>query len=144
MSWRTLWIGAGAIVFLAGAAVEAGAQELRERAGGETVITANRYLGTPVSRYDARVSRYAPDGAENRYTTGGGRIYAEDGTYLGKLNANRYDPESVANPYGRYGSRYSSTSINNPYSPYGSRYSSQSATNPYATTPPVVEYEDEY
>ena len=33
------------------------------------------------------------------------RIYAPDGTYLGKLNANRYDPESVSNPYGTYGSK---------------------------------------
>ena len=70
----------------------------------------------------------------------GGRIYGQDGTYLGRLNANRYDPESVANPYGRYGSPYSSTSINNPYSPYGSPYSNLSARNPYATQPPVVRW----
>lgn len=82
------------------------------------VITTNPYLGTPISEYDQRVSRYSPYGAQNPYTTRGGRIYGQDGTYLGRLNANQYDSESVANPYGRYGSPYSSTSINNPYSRY--------------------------
>lgn len=71
----------------------------------------------------------------------GGRVYGADGTYLGRLNANRYDPESVSNPYGTYGSTYSPTSINNPYSAYGSPYSSNSARNPYASTPPVVVYQ---
>ena len=106
-------------------------------------LTSNRYLAAPVSPYDPRVSRYSPDGATNPYTTGGGRIYAQDGTYLGRLNANRYDPESVANPYGQYGSRYSGTSINNPYSTYGSPYSALSPNNPYTSTPPVVRYGDE-
>lgn len=61
-----------------------------------------------------------------------------DGKYLGNLNANRYDPNSVSNPYGQYGSRYSPDSINNPYGQYGSRYSPKSATNPYATQAPVI------
>ena len=60
------------------------------------------------------------------------RIYAPDGTYLGKLNANRYDPESVSNPYGTYGSKYSPNSINNPYGTYGSKYSPSGVRNPYA------------
>ena len=60
------------------------------------------------------------------------------GKYLGNLNSNRYDPNSVANPYGRYGSRYSPDSINNPYGQYGSPYSPNSARNPYATQPPVI------
>ena len=63
-------------------------------------------------------------------------LIGEDGTYLGRLNSNRYDPESTSNPYGVYGSRYSSKSINNPYGRYGSRYSPQSARNPYATKAP--------
>jgi hypothetical protein len=105
-------------------------------------LTANPYLGTPLSSSDPRVSRYSSSGALNPYTTGGGKIYAEDGTYLGRLNSNRYDSESVSNPYGRYGSRYSSSSINNPYSTYGSPYSSKSATNPYTRTPPVVIYNE--
>lgn len=109
----------------------------------DAYITANPYLGQPLSEYDPRVSPYSSDGALNRYTTDGGRIYAQDGTYLGRLNNNKYDSESVANPYGRYGSEYSTTSINNPYSRYGSPYSSLSARNPYTSTPPIVHYGDD-
>jgi len=65
-------------------------------------------------------------------------IIARDGTYLGRLSANPYDPESTANPYGQYGSPYSPTSINNPYGTYGSPYSPQSANNPYATEAPII------
>ena len=61
-----------------------------------------------------------------------------DNKFLGTLNSNRYDPNSIANPYGRYGSKYSPDSVNNPYGRYGSKYSSYSATNPYATSAPKV------
>ena len=77
----------------------------------------------------------APAFAESPY------LVAPDGKYLGNLNANPYDPNSVSNPYGRYGSPYSPDSINNPYGQYGSPYSPNSANNPYATgadTPRVI------
>lgn len=61
-------------------------------------------------------------------------IYADDGTYLGNLNSNKYDPNSVSNEYGRYGDPYSPDSINNPYGKYGDPYSPDSVTNPYATS----------
>lgn len=38
-----------------------------------------------------------------------------NGKYMGNLNDNRYDDNSVSNPYGRYGNPYSQDSINNPY-----------------------------
>jgi hypothetical protein len=50
-------------------------------------------------------------------------IIAPNGQYLGNLNNNQFDPNSVANPYGRYGSQFSPNSINNPYSQYGNPYS---------------------
>ncbi len=53
--------------------------------------------------------------------------------YLGKYSANKYDPESISNKYGQYGSKYSPQSINNPYSPYGSPYSPSSVNNPYVS-----------
>jgi len=62
----------------------------------------------------------------------------ENGHYLGNLNSNKYDPNSVANPYGRYGSQYSPDSINNSYGKYGSPYSPNSANNPYATQSPII------
>jgi len=63
----------------------------------------------------------------------GPRIYSADGKYLGTMNANQYDPESVSNPYGQYGNPYSADSINNPYGRYGSPYSPDSVNNPYGT-----------
>jgi hypothetical protein len=74
-----------------------------------------------------------------------GRVHAQtpiivgpQGQYLGNLSANPYDPNSVANPYGRYGSRFSPDSINNPYGQWGSPYSPNSVTNPYTTRGPRV------
>jgi len=60
------------------------------------------------------------------------------GKYLGNLNSNQYDPNSVSNPYGKYGSQYSQDSINNPYGKYGSPYSNKSINNPYATEAPII------
>lgn len=104
--------------------------------GSTTSPTARYDADSPANPHGRYGSPYSTEGARNPYTTGGLRIYGADGTYLGRLNANRHDPESVSNPYGRYGSPYSATSIHNPYSRYGSPYSSSSATNPFATSPP--------
>ena len=57
--------------------------------------------------------------------------------YIGDYSANKYNPNSTANPYGA-GSCYNANSVNNPYGQYGSRYSSKSATNPYATDAPKL------
>ena len=48
-------------------------------------------------------------------TNNSNKVYGADGKYKGNLNDNPYDPNSVSNPYGRYGSQYSPDSINNPY-----------------------------
>ena len=64
----------------------------------------------------------------NRY--GEKRLYNQKGEFRGNLNSNPYDPNSINNPYGRYGSRYSPDSINNPYGA-GSRYNPDSPANPY-------------
>ncbi len=50
----------------------------------------------------------------------GAQIIANDGTLLGIINTNRYDPNSISNPYGQ-GNRYKSTSILNPYGRYGGK-----------------------
>ena len=60
------------------------------------------------------------------------------GKYIGNLNSNPYDPNSISNPYGKHGSKYSTDSINNPYGKYGSKYSNQSVNNPYATNTPKL------
>ena len=83
-------------------------------------------------------SSYSSTSVANPYATAAPKIIAADGTYLGKLSSNPYDSQSVANPYGKFGSPYSPTSINNPYSKYGSPYSPMSPNNPYATKAPVL------
>lgn len=71
--------------------------------------------------------------AESPYLVDG-----ETGKYLGRLSANEYDPESVANEYFEHGSEYFPDSINNEYFEYGSPYSDRSVNNPYATSAPKV------
>jgi hypothetical protein len=64
------------------------------------------------------------------------RIIADDGTFLGTLNENAYDSNSIYNEYGTYGSKYNAKSIFNQYGNYGSDYSSLSPFNQYSTSPP--------
>ena len=68
------------------------------------------------------------------------QLYANDGTgkYLGNLSANQFDPNSVSNPFGRYGSQFSADSINNPFGVYGSQFSPYSPTNPFTTHAPMI------
>jgi hypothetical protein len=56
---------------------------------------------------------------------------------LGAFNVSRYDPASLANPYGA-GNPYKGDGLMNPYSLYGSPYSNKSWTNPYATDAPKL------
>jgi hypothetical protein len=127
-------------------------------AGAQTYLgrdSANRYGADSTSNpYGAYGSRYSPNSINNPYGTYGSpnsnrsatnpytpnapKLYAPDGTYLGRRSANPYDPESTSNPYGRYGSRYSPDSVNNPYSRYGSRYSDQSPNNPHGRGPVLI------
>ena len=60
---------------------------------------------------------------------------SESFAQLGDLRSNRYDYNSLENPYGA-GSRFKSNGLMNPYSRYGSPYSNQSWRNPYASSPP--------
>ena len=92
-------------------------------------------INNPLGRWGSPLS---PQGVRNRHTTEGPKIIAPDGKFLGRLNSNRFDPSSVANPHGRYGSRFSPDSINNPHGRYGSRFSPNSPNNPHATSTPIL------
>ena len=97
----------------------------------------NPYGNTITNPYSSYGSTYSTHSWKNPYTTDAPKIYAQDGTYLGKLSSNPYDSESISNPYGRYGSPYSN-GLMNPYSAYGSPYSSQSWRNPYTISSPRI------
>lgn len=92
-------------------------------------------LASPYSRYG---SRWSPYSWRSPYAYRAPRLYAADGTYLGKLSANRFDPESVFNPYSRYGNPHSPVSIWNRYGRYGSKHSPYSWRNPYGSYAPLI------
>lgn len=58
--------------------------------------------------------------------------------FLGCLSCDKYDPESIWNEYGDYGSKYASESIWNEHGDYGSKYSDYSPWNPYGQNPPII------
>ncbi len=58
--------------------------------------------------------------------------------YIGDLNTNEFDLNSVHNEFGTYGSPYSIYSINNEFGKYGSPYSIYSANNPYTLLAPKL------
>ena len=60
----------------------------------------------------------------------GPHLYAPDGTYLGDMNNDPTDPNSINNPTGKYGSPVSPYSIHNPTDLYGSPVSPQSPNRP--------------
>ncbi len=65
-------------------------------------------------------------------------IYGQDGTFLGVVDTNRFNSDSVCNGFGTYGSRYSSYSIWNEYGTYGGDYGINSAFNEYGSYPPIL------
>lgn len=96
---------------------------------------AQNYLGNLTSNpYLPKAPPQPPNTFNNPYGTSldSPKLIDSQGNFRGNLNANKYDPDSVANPYGRYGSKYSSDSINNPYGA-GSKYKQDSPNNPYGT-----------
>lgn len=102
-----------------------------------TILTlpaaAQRYLGNLSATPTLPPAAPQPPGTFNNpygNSSNSPQLYDSRGQYRGNLNSNPYDPNSVANPYGRYGSPYSPDSINNPYGA-GSRYHSDSPNNPY-------------
>ncbi|MCI0622099.1 MAG: hypothetical protein L0387_10595 [Acidobacteria bacterium] len=62
----------------------------------------------------------------------------EHRVYLGCLNCAEYEPDSVLNPAGRYGSPFHEPSIWNRFGAYGSQFSEYSACNQFAGDPPVI------
>ena len=65
------------------------------------------------------------------------QLKTPSGVFLGNVNRDKFDTNSLVNPYGQYGSRYSAESIFNAYSQYGSPYGSESPYNKVSTTPPM-------
>lgn len=58
--------------------------------------------------------------------------------FLGCLNCDKYNSDSIWNTSGDYGSKYSTNSIWNKYGDYGGVYSNTSPFNKYASNPPKL------
>jgi hypothetical protein len=65
-------------------------------------------------------------------------LLGADDTYLGSLNPNHFDPDSIFNKFGQYGSKFSPTSIFNEFGPYGGKFSNLSPFNSFSNTPPTA------
>lgn len=65
------------------------------------------------------------------------QLKTPSGVFLGNVNRNRFDNNSLSNQYGPFGSRYGAESIFNKYSQYGSPYGSESPYNKFSTSPPI-------
>ncbi len=65
-------------------------------------------------------------------------LVAYDGQFLGNVNDNAFDPDSLANRFGTYGSTFNSLSIWNQFGTYGSEFNSLSPWNSFTTTPPCI------
>lgn len=65
-------------------------------------------------------------------------IEAHNKTFLGKLNPNQFDVESIFNKFGDYGNQFSQSSIFNKFGDYGSQFSELSPYNKFSNTPPRI------
>jgi len=63
---------------------------------------------------------------------------ADQNQYLGCLNCDNFDKNSIWNKFSDYGNVLSSKSIWNTYGNYGSKYGSYSPWNAYASYPPAI------
>ena len=107
-----------------------------------TVPTARSY-----TTRNPRRNTYSSDVSSYSYTNPA-TVVSPAGEYLGNTSSNKYDPDSINNPYGKFGSKYSNESSNNPYATnapqlYGqdgsdrgnlsaNRYDTDSIENPYS------------
>lgn len=65
-------------------------------------------------------------------------LLAQDGTFLGNINDDPFDPDSLANPFGTYGSTFGSDSIWNQFGNYGSEFATYSPWNEFSFNPPGI------
>lgn len=78
-----------------------------------------------------------------RSINGLGQLWAANGQFLGVLSSNQYDPNSICNSNGIYGSSWSNTSIRSEYGMYNSEYGIYSPYNPYSVQPPAIVFQNQ-
>lgn len=68
----------------------------------------------------------------------GGVIIADNGQDLGVINTNRFDSDSIANPFGTFGSTFNPLSIWNRFGTYGGSFNNLSPYSRFTSTPPSI------
>ena len=116
-----------------------------ERFLGKFSLNKNRAdsVSNPLGVYGSENSRYSINNQDGEYgsvlsnksatnpnASNPPKLYDRNGKFRGKLSTNPYDPDSISNPYGRYGSKFSVDSINNWYGA-GNPYRLDSPYNPH-------------
>lgn len=112
-------------------------------------VTVNRYVNDRISpeAFLNSLQNYLPALLGGKITDPGvvagttrtdAYIAAADGTFLGRLNPNRLDTDSIFNPFGPYGSKFSQTCIFNSFSSFGSQFAALSPYNRFTNTPPKI------
>ena len=109
-------------------------------------VSANAYVQNRISNEDflAALKHDLRSLLRGEVPRGGGAkrdgvyIQAQDGQFLGRLNPNRYDQQSIFNKFGPYGNKFSNTSIFNKFSNYGGQFSQLSPYNRLSRTPPQI------
>lgn len=71
----------------------------------------NPLLNNPYSPY---TNPYSNRSMNNPFATRAPRLHTPRGQYRGRLSVNPFAPDSISNPFGRYGNSLSPDSINNP------------------------------
>lgn len=71
-------------------------------------------------------------------------LVSYDGEFLGNINDNAFDSDSLANDFGTYGNTFGSLSIWNEFGTFGNEFSSSSPWNEFTTTPPAIFVGDEF
>lgn len=80
--------------------------------------------------YAPNANKNPPVGNQFANDSNSPKLYDNQGNFHGNLNNNKFDPNSVSNPYGRYGNKFSPDSINNPYGA-GNKFNNQAPSNKY-------------
>jgi hypothetical protein len=103
----------------------------------------SRYSNTSIfNPYSPYGSRYGALSVNNPYCTNppgkASFIEAGNGTFLGKINPNKSDQNSIFNKSGPYGSKFSQESIFNKFSTYGNQFNPLSPFNKFSNNPPKI------
>lgn len=112
-------------------------------------VTANQYVSSRISPqaflYTLKndissllAGRLIESESQARQLRGESYIEAADGTFLGKINPNRMDRDSIFNAFGPYGNKFSQSCIFNKFSTYGNQFNALSPFNRFSDTPPKV------